>query len=659
VTTDEHTAADPSGDGTRAPEMVRVKVRVRRSRRSRRRLIILGVLLVVVVAGVAMALLAWPLVSAKHEAQAAQDDLTSAKAALQDDRYAEARQYVDSARGHVDKAQSDVGGVGGDVWSVVPVARGAVQDERHLVDALDETTSAAQLGVGIYPIVSGRSAKIMSGQRIDVKLLQDVADRATSIGGHLDQALSDLQQVNGSTPLVGSSVTHAKTTALNYLMPLQETYRSNGPLIRALPSLVGAHGSRTYLLAMLNPAELRYSGGGALSFTTVQFKNGVARFGSSVNVDDLSAQGDVQVWPRVPGNPFHPRPAQRVTNSTFSPWWSVSGEELLRGYQKAFPGTPFNGLIAIDLQGLANLFKITGPIDMRSFGTITSDNLVKTLGGSYGNFASNEQRHRLNAELVPAFRQQFFEGGQMSDKVRSLMTSAQGRHFVIYSRNRRVEKSLDKVGLAGDLSKTPYDYLGIFSQNTNGSKTDYWQHRDVTSTVRLRPDGTGLANLHVVTTNQAPPYALPGEDPRAGYPTRYLGTRVALFLPRKATVTSAHIDGKPADLPVHFPNVATVKNRKFVQDGFMLNSGQSSTFDVTYRILHAAQVLDSSTMVYRLDIDPQDLVSPPVYHLRVIWPDGYQPTGTLPAGWKATKNGASFDGAVTTKVAWEIPLSSS
>src|SRR5262245_12102927 len=101
--------------------MVRVKVRVRRNRRRRRRLVILGSLVVVVLGGVALALLARPLLSAKDQAHAAQDDLTSAKAALEKDHYREARRYVDSARAHVDQAQSDVGGLGGDVWSHVPV----------------------------------------------------------------------------------------------------------------------------------------------------------------------------------------------------------------------------------------------------------------------------------------------------------------------------------------------------------------------------------------------------------------------------------------------------------------------------------------------------------------------------------------------------------
>jgi type II secretory pathway pseudopilin PulG len=657
VTIEESAQADPHQDHPSAgrPGAVRRRPPVRRGHRGRR-WALLGALLVVVVAGVALALLARPLVSAKHEAQAAQQDLTSAKDALKADRVNQARAYIRQARHHVELAQSDAGGLGGDAWSLVPIAGGAVDDERHLIDALDETTSVAELGVEIYPIVSGSSAELVRGQRINLELLHDVVDRTTGIGPHLDRALADLDQVSGSTPIVGGSVLDAKTTALAYLEPLRQSYRTNEPLLRSLPELLGADGPRTYLLAMLNPAELRYSGGGALSFTTMRFVDGVATFGQSVNVDDIIARGDTQSWVPLKGNTFHPRRAQRVTNSTFSPWWSVSGEELLRGYRKAFPGPRFNGLIGIDLQGLAALFELTGPIDLPGFGHITSDSLVQTLAGSYGDFDSIEQRHQLNAELVPAFRQQFFEGGRTSDKVKSLVESAKGRHFVVYFRSPAVERKFARLDLTGDVSPTSYDYLGVFSQNLNGSKTDYWQHREVTSTVQLQPDGSAQVNLHVAVTNRAPPYELPIPDPKVGYTTRYLGTRIGVFLPRRSTLESTRLDDTPTELTVHLPRVRTVRNRKYVEASFLLNSGDSSTIDLSYRMAHAAKVLDQQTMTYRLDVDPQDLVSAQLFHISVAWPDGYRSSGALPAGWKATKKGGAFDGPITTRMAWEIPL---
>jgi hypothetical protein len=178
----------------------------------------------------------------------------------------------------------------------------------------------------------------------------------------------------------------------------------------------------------------------------------------------------------------------------------------------------------------------------------------------------------------------------------------------------------------------------------------------VTASIGLRPDGSARSHVQVTVTNQAPPYNLPVPDPKVGYTTKYLGTFIGVFLPRRASLESTQVDSQPADLRTHRPTVTSVLNRKYVQTPFMLNYGESGTFDVNYHAQRAAEVLDSHTMVYRLDIDPQDLVNAELFHLTVTWPDGYRPTGSLPTGWKATKNGARFDGAITTQVAWEIPL---
>ena len=257
---------------------------------------------------------------------------------------------------------------------------------------------------------------------------------------------------------------------------------------------------------------------------------------------------------------------------------------------------------------------------------------------------------------MPAFRQQFFEGGKLQEKVKSLARSAQGRHFVIYVRNPAVERSFAGAGLTGDLSTTHLDYLGVFSQNLNGSKVDYWQHRDVTSTVRLQADGSARTDVHVKVTNGAPAYTLPTRDPERGYTTRFLGTQVAVFLPRHSPVDATRANGKPVDLKVHVPRVHGVTNRNYVQKSFLLNAGRSATLDVSYHTEHAAEVLDSSTMTYRLDVDPQATVQPQVFHLRVIWPAGFSPTDGLPDGWRATDDGATYDGPITTVQSWEIPL---
>ncbi len=652
-----HDEPAPDDDGGHAG-MVRVRVRVRRRSRTRRRLLAAGVLLVVVAAVVVLALLARPLLDAKHQAQQAQSDLTQAKAALSRHDVAGAKAYVSQAQTHVDQASSDSHGLGSKVWAAVPVAGTAVDDERHLVSALDETTQVAQLGVQIYPLVSGDSSTLVKGDRIDLPTLKVVAAKATAIGPHLDQALADLGQVKGTTPLVGGSIDHATTTALDYLQPLQQTYHDAGSLLQVLPQVVGADGPRTYLLAMLNPAEERYSGGAALTFTTLRADHGALSFGTTVNAEDLNQRGAAQSWTPVKGNVFHRSSAPlRVTSATFSPWWSVSGEELLRGYRAAFPGPPLNGLIGIDLQGLADLFSITGPVDVPLAGKVGAGNLVQVLAGSYDRFPSVEARHELNLSLVPLFREKFLQGGHLSAKVSALRKAAEGRHFFTYFRSARVQRRFARLGLSGNLSATPYDYVGVFSQNLNGSKVDYWQRRAVTSTVQLKANGSAQVHLHVAVRNASPPYEQAEPDPGIGYFTRLLGTRIGVFLPRHADYESAELDGKPVSPTVHRPKVAGVRNRKYVEGTLSLQRGQTGSMDVDYQVPRAADVESSTSMVYRLAVDPQDLVTPETLHVQVTWPSGFHATGALPRGWTATANGATYNGSVAIAGSWEIPLS--
>jgi hypothetical protein len=410
---------------------------------------------------------------------------------------------------------------------------------------------------------------------------------------------------------------------------------------------------------MLNPSEQRYSGGATLSFTTLRADHGSLSFGRTVNADDLNSEGAAQSWPPVPGNTFHRSSApQRVTSATFSPWWSVSGEELLRGYRKAFPGPPLDGLIGIDLQGLADLFAITGPVQVPLAGQVTADNLVQVLAGSYDRYPSVEARRQVNAALVPLFRQRFLQGGHTSAKVSALLEAAKGRHFFTYFRNPLLERRFARVGLSGDLSTTPYDYIGVFSQNLNGSKIDYWQQRSVTATIHLAANGSARTHLAVAVTNASPPYQGTEPDPGIGYFTRVLGTRVGVFMPRNATYRSTSIDGKTMKSTLHLPKVAGVRNRKYVEGTFSLQRGQTGTMGVDYSSPDAAQVMSSRSMVYRLTVDPQDLVTPETLTVHVTWPAGFRPSGALPKGWHASAGGATYRGAVAVQGSWEIPLTS-
>ncbi len=79
-------------------------------------------------------------------------------------------------------------------------------------------------------------------------------------------------------------------------------------------------------------------------------------------------------WERVEGNPFH-NGKLRLSTSTYAPDWSVSGEELLRGWERR-TGQETDGLIAVDVVALADMLRVTGPVEAPIYGTLDAGNFT-------------------------------------------------------------------------------------------------------------------------------------------------------------------------------------------------------------------------------------------------------------------------------------------
>jgi hypothetical protein len=576
-----------------------------------------------------------PLWLAHHDATRASKQLQEANDALSADRVGDAQQALSDARGNVDGAQGQLNGLAADMWSHLPVLGSAVDDGRHLVAALDQATTAASIGVDLIARATSPDTHLVEGTRVNIHEVEHLSRQVHRIGPHLRAAQAEIDAVHGDELWVGGKVDSLKREASRQLATTASSYRQFRPLVDRLPAVLGAQGRRTYLLTIMNPAEQRYSGGATLQMATITFDNGAITFGKSKSVAEVDKNQPFLNWPPVRGNPFHPPGPRRLAAATYSPWWQVSGEELLRAWH-AQTGQQCQGLIAIDLQALAELFRITGPMQVQGYGELNADNLVQTLAGSYDTFQNPYQRRQINNALVPAFQEKFLNGGGFVAKARSLLKDAQGRHVALYFRNHLVQGTFAQAGLAGNLSRTRHDYLGVFSQNLNGSKSDYWQLRQADLQVSLHPDGSADDGLHVLVQNPSPPYLAQAPDPQAGYDTRWLWTSLGVFLPKDARLESATSDSLAmphASLEHTSMGIPGVLDRPVLRHAWLLPPQGAAQLTAQYAVPHAA-VVDRSTgnLTYRIDLDPQDLVSPQANAVTLTIPEGYR-FGALPSGW--------------------------
>ena len=219
-------------------------------------------------------------------------------------------------------------------------------------------------------------------------------------------------------------------------------------------------------------------------------------------------------------------------------------------------------------------------------------------------------------------------------------------------RDPELQAAVTDVGLAGDLSDTSHDYLAVFNQNTNISKSDFWQRRTVTSDVQLREDGSAEVELTISVFNDSPPYGANQiyGDPKGGSSrTRWNGMTIGVFLPEGVAISSATAAGKSLGT-----DTFDYYGRPYKLVRLVLPPGETREAVLTYDVPAAADVRGDA-LTYRLDATPQGMVNPQSLTVNVQWPKGYDVT-ELPEGWtRAGKGTASYvDPGLVTQPSFSV-----
>ncbi|MGE5763368.1 MAG: DUF4012 domain-containing protein [Mycobacterium leprae] len=425
--------------------------------------------------------------------------------------------------------------------------------------------------------------------------------------------------------LAPAGVAEARDEALRQVRALQPRVGELAAALTVLPEAVGVRSPRTYLLAVLNPAELRPSGGAPLSIALLRFDKGrmtIENRGQTAELTRDSVQENPPLtWDGLARDPWFPRFADRFANAAMSPDWPTSAEELRRAYAAQFRTDRPAGVIALDAVGLAELLRATGPIEAPGYGTLTSENLVQTLlVDAYADFDtpfSQGERRALNNRLVDMMIDRLTKGDRMLEMAKALGRAAQGERFRLYFRNPTLQRAVASHGMDGALTRAPHDYLGVFTKNGNGSKLDVFEQREIHQLVRLRRDGTVRVTRTVSISNAAPPSPFGRRYP-AGYFSRLLKSLVVGYVPATAREVRLSLNGSQV------PKPPTLYEGGFrvVLGSVELWPGESAPYEVSYTLPES-----EPRSTYALTADPQPLVRPSSLRIDVVAPPGEEFAG--------------------------------
>jgi len=551
-------------------------------------------LLSVIVTGYAFATIAL-------SARSAQGHLEAAKEALKNSSVTTARTEVAAAKADVNSASTATNLPPVRLLGLLPVVGTAVGDVDSLVSAASHTVDASESLVDAYALATGTegTTKLLQGGSVNLAAIPPLAAAVSSARADLTQATSDLNNVHG-TVLGTSTLADARDQMAEVVDPLQQTLVTVESALPCVDDALGATSPKRYLLAVLNSAELRPSGGAPLSVALLTFDKGKLTVSERGQVSTQIIPGNPLVaWHHATTTPFPSGDQQsRFVNSNLHPDFELAGEELMRAWA-ASGKLPVDGVIAIDTSAIIAGLRATGPITTAGFGEVTADNFVDKWVNSYRKFSSaNGERQSINNVLAGELITRLSSGEGAFKLIKELATVAPGRHVQVRLEDAALQKTIDEAGLGGHVSSPTGDHAAWFSTNSNASKTDVFSRRNLTITATVDADGGATVMQKMVVLNQTPKGFGDGSD--KGYLTAINRSAWWAYVPQGA------VDAKLSHPAGWLPSRTWSDGlgRTIMVTGGTLAARKSATISLTYR-LPAGTFPDG---VYRLTVDPQPVL---------------------------------------------------
>lgn len=262
-----------------------------------------------------------------------------------------------------------------------------------------------------------------------------------------------------------------------------------------LPEILGKGGPKTYLVLFQNNMELRPTGGFIGSFGLLTFDSG--RITDLIVNDVYSADGQLNghVEPPLPIKNYLGEANWWLRDSNWDPDFPTSAKRAEWFLDKEI-GKEVDGVVAIDLDPIKRILKLTGPVFLSDYNlSISSDNLYeKTQSEVQDNFFPGT--HKKASFLTALSRNLLSEIGSLNPTQRvgflkSFYSDLIERHVQVFVHDEFVQLALSGLGWSGEVgipncgTSCYSDLVGIVEANVGVNKANYFIARSVNLDVSI------------------------------------------------------------------------------------------------------------------------------------------------------------------------------
>jgi len=415
----------------------------------------------------------------------------------------------------------------------IPIIGWYYSDADHLMNAAtDGLTSAQTIATSLKPYADVLGLKGTPGGaptsasdkiKTAVLSLGKITPQIDNIEISLDAMQKEVDQVdpNHYPAFIFGKTVNTDLTALKTFTDESAVGVTDAkPLIKALPSLLGANEPKQYLVIFQNDKELRPTGGFITAYAVFDVDQGAITL---VKSDDIYNLDD-----SIPDKPPAPAPILKyfsgvyqfnLRDSNISPDYMVSMQTFNSMYQKAGLKTePIDGIIAIDTNVLVSIIKVLDNQVYADGQTFTSDNdpqcdcpqVIYQLENNISrpvNYIKTE-RKSLIGDLMSAI---MVKALQSSPKkywgplFQYMITGTQQKDILFDLFDSQAQQGIEALNAAGQIQPFNGDYLHINDTNFSGAKVNIFLQEAITNAYSVASDGTITKTVTINYKDPFPP----------------------------------------------------------------------------------------------------------------------------------------------------------
>lgn len=321
--------------------------------------------------------------------------------------------------------------------------------------------------------------------------------------------------------------------------------------------ILGADGRRTYLVLLMNNAELRGAGGILAGVGALHLDNGRLRLGAFSSVHDLRDKPPREVpAPAEYERRFGVYKANTTLwlNTTFSPDFPDVALVAARLYELK-TGTESDGVLVIDPRGVTALLPEDATVDIPGTDVSVEAEAAARFIYSDAYEVFDDQIRRRDAILEfgrEAFSLAIEHGLGGEEGLLSLAEAMSGGHIRFTSFHDDEAAVLSSLGVTGELEPEPgtnkvlVTVQNFGGGNSQGTKLDYWARRSIAQSCSIQTEQRTTCRTITRLTNEAPQGLTRYVAGRDGTLRSYFET----YLPASAEIEQVALDDDDVEFRV-------------------------------------------------------------------------------------------------------------